>query len=140
MEFQGYHMPDELYYEENHFWVRVEGDLLVMGMDDFAQQMAEEIVYVQLPFEGKELKAGKRFARVESGKWVGKVYAPVNGELAGTNEELETNPMLINEDCYGRGWMFKVRPHDMAEVDNLIHGAEAVEKWLLEEIEKYKKD
>lgn len=140
MEIQGYHMPDELYYEENHFWVRVEGDLLVMGMDDFAQQMAEEIVYVQLPFEGKELKAGKRFARVESGKWVGKVYAPVNGELAGANEELETNPMLINEDCYGRGWMFKVRPHDMAEVDNLIHGAEAVEKWLLEEIEKYKKD
>ncbi len=140
MEFQGYHMPDELYYEENHFWVRVEGDLLVMGMDDFAQQMAEEIVYVQLPFEGKELKAGKRFARVESGKWVGKVYAPVNGELAGTNEELETNPMLINEDCYGRGWMFKVRPHDMAEVDNLIHGAEAVEKWLLAEIEKYKED
>ena len=140
MEIQGYHMPDELYYEENHFWVRVEGDLLVMGMDDFAQQMAEEIVYVQLPFEGKELKAGKRFARVESGKWVGKVYAPVNGELAGGNEELETNPMLINEDCYGRGWMFKVRPNDMAEVDNLIHGEEAVEKWLLEEIEKYKKD
>ncbi|MBC8457489.1 MAG: glycine cleavage system protein H [Deltaproteobacteria bacterium] len=140
MEFQGYHMPDELYYEENHFWVRVEGDLLVMGMDDFAQQMAEEIVYVQLPFEGKELKAGKRFARVESGKWVGKVYAPVNGELAGANDELETNPTLINEDCYGRGWMFKIRPHDMAEVDNLIHGAEAVEKWLLAEIEKYKKD
>jgi len=140
MEFQGYHMPDELYYEENHFWVRVEGDLLVMGMDDFAQQMAEEIVYVQIPFEGKELKAGKRFARVESGKWVGKVYAPVNGELAGANDELETNPTLINEDCYGRGWMFKVRPHDMAEVDNLIHGAEAVEKWLLAEIEKYKKD
>jgi len=140
MEFQGYHMPDELYYEENHFWVRVEGDLLVMGMDDFAQQMAEEIVYVQIPFEGKELKAGKRFARVESGKWVGKVYAPVNGELAGANDELETNPTLINEDCYGRGWMFKVRPHDMADVDNLIHGAEAVEKWLLAEIEKYKKD
>jgi glycine cleavage system H protein len=140
MEIQGYHMPDELYYEENHFWVRVEGDLLIMGMDDFAQQMAEEIVYVQLPFEGKELKAGKRFARVESGKWVGKVYAPVNGELAGANEELETNPTLINEDCYGRGWMFKVRPHDMADVDNLIHGAEAVEKWLLQEIEKYKKE
>jgi glycine cleavage system H protein len=140
MEIQGYHMPDELFYEENHFWVRVEGDLLVMGMDDFAQKMAEEIVYVQLPFEGKELKAGKRFARVESGKWVGKVYAPVNGELAGSNEELETNPTLINEDCYGRGWMFKVRPHDIAEVDNLIHGAEAVEKWLLAEIEKYKND
>ena len=134
MEIQGYHMPDELYYEENHFWVRAEGGLLVMGMDDFAQKMAEEIVYVQLPFEGKELKAGKRFARVESGKWVGKVFAPVNGELAGANEELETNPTLINEDCYGRGWMFKIRPHDMSELDNLIHGAEAVETWLLEEV------
>ncbi|MGD2013833.1 MAG: glycine cleavage system protein H, partial [Desulfobacterales bacterium] len=78
MEIQDYHMPDELYYEENHYWVRVDGDNLVMGMDDFAQQMAGEIVYVQLPFEGKKLKKGKKFAQVESGKWLGKVFAPVN--------------------------------------------------------------
>ena len=138
MEIQGYNMPDDLYYEENHHWVKIQGDILVMGMDDFAQQMAEEIVYVQLPFEGKKLKKGKKFAQVESGKWLGKVFAPVNGELIESNEELEANAALINEDCYGKGWMYKIQPDNMAEVEDLIHGAEAVGKWLLADIEKYK--
>jgi glycine cleavage system H protein len=119
--------------------VRVEGDFLVMGMDDFAQQMAGEIVYIQLPFEGKKLKKGKKFAKVESGKWLGKVYAPVNGELVESNEVLETNTAIINEDCYGAGWMYKIKPDDMGEVEDLIHGAPAIEKWLLDDIEKYKK-
>jgi glycine cleavage system H protein len=137
MEIQGYNMPEELYYEENHFWVKEEGDSLVMGMDDFAQKMAGEIVYVQLPDEGKILKMGKKFAKLESGKWLGKVYAPVNGELEAVNEELETNPGLINDDCYGEGWMYKIKPSDKGELDNLIRGTEAIEKWLLEDIEKY---
>ena len=140
MEIKGYNMPDDLHYEENHYWVRIEGDLLVMGMDDFARKMAGDIVYVQLPFTGKVLKIGKKFAKVESGKWVGKVYAPVNGEIAGSNEELETDPELINQDCYGKGWMYKIRPDDMGEVDSLIHGSDAVEKWLLADIEKYKQE
>ena len=140
MEIQGYNMPDDLYYEENHYWIRVEGDILVMGMDDFARQMAGEIVYVQLPFEGKKLKKGKKFAQVESGKWLGKIFAPVNGELVESNEELESNAAIINDDCYGAGWMYKIQPADMAEVDELIRGPEAVEKWVLADIEKYKKD
>lgn len=137
MEIQGYNMPEGLYYEENHFWVKEECDLLVMGMDDFAQKMAGEIVYVQLPDDGKKLKLGKKFAKMESGKWLGKVYAPVNGEIAAVNEELETNPGLINEDCYGNGWLYKIRPDDKGEMENLIHGAGAIEKWLLADIEKY---
>ena len=140
MEIKGYLLPDELYYEENHYWVRDEGELLVMGMDDFAQKMAGEIVYVQLPEEGKELTAGKKFAKIESGKWLGKVFAPVNGEIAAVNEELETNPGLINADCYGKGWLYKIKPADKGELSNLIHGKEAVEKWMLAEIEKYSKD
>ncbi|HDI79284.1 MAG TPA: glycine cleavage system protein GcvH [Desulfobacteraceae bacterium] len=140
MEIQGYNMPEDLYYEENHFWLRPEGDLVVMGMDDFAQKMAGDIVYVQLPDEGKRLKKGKRFAKIESGKWLGKVYAPFNGELAEVNEELETNPGLINEDCYGKGWMYKLRPDDMKDLEGLIHGKEAIEEWLLKDIEKYAKE
>jgi len=139
MEIQGYNLPDELYYEENHFWVKEEGDLIVMGMDDFAQKMAGEIVYVQLPDEGKALSAGKKFAKIESGKWLGKVFAPVSGELAAVNEDLEANPGLINEDCYGKGWLYKIKPSDRNELSNLIHGADAVDKWMLAEIEKYKK-
>ena len=139
MKVREYTMPDDLYYEENHFWVRDEGDLLVMGMDDFAQTMAGEVVYVQLPEEGKALKKGKKFAKIESGKWLGKVFAPVNGELAGVNEELETTPGLINQDCYGKGWIFRIRPDDKRELAELIRGPEAVEKWILEDMEKYKK-
>jgi glycine cleavage system H protein len=140
MEIEGYNLPDELYYEENHFWVRDDGDILVMGMDDFAQQMAGEIVYVQLPDEGKKIKTGKKFAKMESGKWLGKVFGPVNGELAAVNEELEENPGLINEDCYAQGWMYKIKPDDKAELQNLLKEPAAIEKWLLADIEKYAED
>jgi glycine cleavage system H protein len=140
MEIEGYNMPDDLHYEENHYWVKKEGDILVMGMDDFAQKMAGEIVYVQLPFEGKKMKKGKKFAQVESGKWLGKVFAPVNGEMIEANQELEANAALINQDCYGAGWMFKIKPSDAAEVETLLFGQDAVEKWLKADIEKYAKD
>jgi glycine cleavage system H protein len=130
-------MPEDLYYESNHYWIKKEGDLIVMGMDDFAQKLAGEIVYIQLPDDGKKVKLGKKFAKVESGKWLGKVYGPVNGVIDSVNEELEENPGLVNEDCYGKGWMYKIKPADMSEVDNLISGADALEKWIEEEIEKY---
>lgn len=140
MEIQGYQMPEDLYYEKNHYWVRVEGDILIMGMDDFAQQMAGSIVFVQIPFEGKKLKTGKKFAQVESGKWLGKVYAPVNGKLIGGNEALDVESTLINQDCYGTGWMYKIKPSNMGELNDLIHDPVDIEKWLLEDIEKYRQD
>ena len=99
--------------------------------------MAGEVVYVQLPDDGKKLKMGKKFAKIESGKWLGKVYAPVNGVLDSVNEELETNPGLINDDCYGKGWLYKIKPSDKSELENLIKGEEAVTKWVLADIEKY---
>jgi glycine cleavage system H protein len=139
MDVEGYNMPEELYYEENHYWVKEDGDLLVMGMDDFAQKLAGNIVFVQLPEPGKALEAGKRFAKVESGKWLGKVNAPVDGELADVNEELEENPGLINEDCYGKGWMYKIRPANNADLAGLIHGTEAIRKWVVEDIAKFGK-
>ena len=140
MEIQGYYLPDDLYYEENHFWVKEDGDDLIMGMDDFAQKMAGEIVYIQLPDEGKKIKRGKKFAKVESGRWLGKVYGPVNGELVAVNEDLEENPGLVNEDGYGKGWMYRIKPADKAELNDLMHEPEVLEKWLLAEIKKYVED
>jgi glycine cleavage system H protein len=138
MQIQGYNVPDELYYEEHQFWVRQEGDILVMGMTDFAQQMAGKIVFVQLPEPGKALTVGKKFAKIESGKWVGKVFAPVNGVLAASNQSLDANPGLINQDCYSAGWMYKIKPDDVAEIRKLLHEQEAVTAWMLADIEKYK--
>lgn len=137
MDIQGYNLPDDLYYEENHFWLKPEGDILIMGMDDFGRKMADLIVFVQLPNEGKKLKKGKKFAKIESGKWLGKVFAPVTGELIAVNDELEMNPTLINEDCYGKGWIYKIRPDSMDELDELIHGQDQIEEWVLKDIEKY---
>ena len=74
------------------------------------------------------LRLGRSSVRlVESGKWLGKIFAPVNGELVESNEALETNAALINEDCYGAGWMYKIQPSDMADIKDLIRGPEAVE-------------
>jgi glycine cleavage system H protein len=138
MEIQGYYLPDELYYDENHFWVRLEQGLAVVGMTDYAQQMAGKIVFVQLPDAGKALKAGKKFAKIESGKWVGKVFAPVNGVLAESNLSLDANPGLINQDCYAAGWMYKIKPDDENDLEKLMRGPETVAAWLLAEIEKHK--
>ena len=137
MQIKGYNIPEDLYYEENHYWVKQDEEQIVMGMSDFAQKLAGEIVFVQLPFEGKKLKKGKKFAQVESGKWLGKVYAPVNGEIVSVNEALENNPGLINEDCYGKGWMFRIKPDSMNDIESLVHGADAVETWMLAEIAKH---
>ncbi len=140
MEIREFNMPDDLYYDENHCWIRPEGEIVIMGMDAFAQKLAGEIVYVQLPADGKILKAGKKFAKVESGKWLGKIFAPFNGEIDSVNEELEIEPGLINVDCYGKGWMYKLKPKGTPDLSHLYHGPQAVEKWMLTEFEKYKEE
>ena len=140
MEINGFNLPDELYYEENHFWLRAEEDIIIMGMDDFARKLAGDIVYVQLPDDGKVLKAGKKFAKIESGKWLGKVYAPFDGELAAVNEDLEMEPGLINSDCYGQGWLYKIRPSGTPDLNIFYHGPEAVEKWMQAEMKKYEEE
>lgn len=137
MEYKGYNLPEDLAYEKHHYWIKTEGDLIVMGMNDFAQKLAGDIVFVQLPGEGKKIKLGKKFAKVESGKWLGKIFAPCNGAIDSANEALEENPGLINEDCYGKGWMYKIKPSDMSELDALIQGVDAIQRWMDEEIEKY---
>ena len=141
MEIADYNMPEELYYDQYHFWTRVDGDELVIGMDDFAEKLAGQIVFVQLPFVGKAVTAGKKFAKVESGKWLGTVYSPTDGEITAVNEELEANPTLINADCYGKGWMYRIKPADISQINSLIHGGKDVlEAWLQEDIKKFKKD
>ena len=137
MEIEGFNMPDDLYYEKNHFWARVDGNLVVMGMNDYAQNLAGEIVYIGLPPEGKKLTQGKNFTKIESGKWLGKVFAVVSGELVEVNEELEENAALINEDPYGKGWMFKIRPDNMEELKNLMKDPDEITGWLKAEIAEH---
>ena len=140
MEIKGYNFPDDLYYDENHFWAKVDGDAVIMGTTDLTQKMAGEITYVDVPEEDDEVTQGKPFGSIESGKWVGRVYAPVSGEVIEGNEDLEDEPELINEDCYGEGWICKIKPSDLeADLAKLMKG-EAYAKWVEAEIAKHEDD
>ena len=121
MELEGYNFPDDLWYDKNHFWARIEGDTEVMGTTDFAQKLAGEIGYVELPEAGQKITQGKPFGSIESGKWVGRIYAIVSGEVTEVNEALEDEPELINSSPYEDGWICKVAPDNLeTEKANLM--------------------
>jgi glycine cleavage system H protein len=140
MEVKGYQFPDELYYDKNHFWARVEDGKVVMGTTDVTQKLAGEITFVDVPEEDDEVTQGKPFGSIESGKWVGRVYAMVSGTVAEGNEDLEDEPELINEDCYGKGWICKIEPSDLdGDLANLMQG-DAYAQWVSAEIDKVSKE
>jgi len=133
-----YDVPDGLYYHKEHMWVRVEGDEAVVGLNDFSQKLAGEISYMEMPEEGDEVKQDEAVGSYETGKWLGKLYAPVSGEITAMNEEAEDEPTLVNKDPYGKGWLFKVKMSDSSQVKSLMQGEDAL-KWLREEIAKHPK-
>lgn len=108
MEVEGYNFPEDLLYDKEHNWVRIEGDMATIGLSDFGQDLAGEIVYAEVPRVGREIKQGEPFMSIESGKWVGRINAIVSGTIAEANEEIEWEANLINEDPYGEGWFAKV--------------------------------
>jgi glycine cleavage system H protein len=134
---KGYEMPDELYYHEEHSWARIEDDRVVVGMDDMFQKEAGDIVFVDLPDEGDEVEQGEVCGKIQSRKWIGKLCAPVSGEIVQINEELEDDTSLINEDPYGDGWILVIEPSDLeGELGNLMHGQEALLPFVEQEIQR----
>ena len=113
-------VPNNLKYAKSHDWVRVEGETAVVGISDHAQHELTDIVYVELPPVGDRVEAGKECAVVESVKAASDIYAPVTGDIVAVNEELTRTPELVNQDPYGKGWMFKVKLSDLAELDDLL--------------------
>ena len=125
MEMEGYFFSDDLWYDKNHFWARIEGDSVVMGTTDFAQKLAGDIGYVELPEEGRKVQQGKPFGSIESGKWVGRIYAVFSGEVTSVNEALEDQPELINASPYDEGWICKIAPDNLeGEKQNLMPAAD----------------
>jgi glycine cleavage system H protein len=113
-------IPEELKYTDEHEWAKIEDDLVVIGITDYAQDALGEIVYIELPSEGDEITKGDSFGGVESTKSVSDLYAPVSGEVVEVNESLLDSPETINEDPYGDGWLIKVKIHDSDEFDDLM--------------------
>ena|SRR5260221_7443203 len=105
-------VPKFLQYSKTHEWVRRDEDVLTVGITDHAQTMLGDLVYVELPEPESNLESGQECAVVESVKAAADVYSPVSGEVVEINEALFETPQLINDDPYGKGWLFRVRPYE----------------------------
>ena len=112
--------PTNFHYTKEHEWVRVEGDVGVVGITDHAQQELGDIVYVDLPKVGNTVEQGKTMASVESVKAVSDVYAPVSGEVVGVNGLLATSPEKLNEDPHGDAWLVKIKLSAPGEIQQLL--------------------
>ena len=122
-EIKGYNMPDELYYHKDHSWARVEGTKVTVGMNDFFQKEAGDIVFVDLPEEEEDVSQGEVCGKIQSRKWIGKLVAPVSGEIVEINEDLEDDTSLVNNDPYGKGWIIVIEASALdSELDSLMQG------------------
>jgi glycine cleavage system H protein len=112
--------PDNLRYTKDHEWIRLEGDQAIVGITDFAQHELGDIVYVEIETVGQQLKAGSVFGTVEAVKTVSDLYLPIDGTVTEVNPNLNSNPELVNNDPYGKGWMAKVKLSNAADVESLM--------------------
>jgi len=121
-----------LRYTKDHEWVRVEGDLAVVGITDYAQSQLGDVVYVELPEIGRRVEQGEEAAVVESVKAASEVYAPVSGEVVEVNEALAADPARVNADPTGEGWFIKLRLDDPKQLDTLMD-EEAYKRFVVEQ-------
>jgi glycine cleavage system H protein len=116
--------PTDRRYAKSHEWIKDEGDgSITIGITDHAQELLGDLVFVDLPEVGQALEAGSDCAVVESVKAASDVYSPLSGEVIAINEVLDGAPETINEDAFGEGWMFKIKPSNTAELDDLMDAA-----------------
>lgn len=115
-----YEFPDDLYYDTQHAWVRVEGNVATIGLTQFGQDIAGDIVYVEVPRVGRAVAKDEPFMSMESGKWVGRIKAPVGGQIVGANEEIEWESALVNQEPYAKGWLAKIEMANSAELSALL--------------------
>jgi glycine cleavage system H protein len=118
-----YRFDEKVRYSKTHEWVRRDGAEAVVGVSDYAQNKLSDVVFVELPAMGKELKAGTACMVIESVKAAEEVFAPVSGSVSARNGKLEKNPELVNQDPFGEGWLVKVTLSDSKELDALMDAA-----------------
>jgi len=117
-------IPEGLKYSKNHEWLKTDGNLATIGISHYAQDQLGDVVYVELPAVGKELKAGEEFGVVESVKSVSSLYSPVSGKVVEINPSLGDSPQLVNEDPYAKGWLLKLEMINPSEAQSLLSAAD----------------
>lgn len=117
-------IPDNLKYTKEHEWVKVEGDIAIVGITDYAQTELGDIVFVEIETEGETLEQDETFGTVEAVKTVSDLFMPVGGEIIEKNEALDDEPEFVNKDPYGKGWMIKIKMSDATQLNTLLDAAE----------------
>jgi len=117
-------VPEDLHYSKDHEWVRVDGNVAIIGITDYAQNSLGDVVYVELPKAADKFAANEAFGSVESVKAVSEVFSPVTGVVQQINERLADDPEIVNSDPYGEGWMIRMEMTNPGEVDSLLTAAE----------------
>ena len=115
--------PTNIKYTSEHEWIRIEGDEAYVGITDYAQDQLGDIVFIDIPSVGETLEQGEVFGTIEVVKTVSDLFLPVAGEVLEQNEALADNPELVNHDPYGEGWLIKIKPNDVADVEGLLDAA-----------------
>jgi glycine cleavage system H protein len=116
--------PDDLYYNREHIWVRVQGNRGTVGVTDFAQREMGELLFVDLPEEGTQVEKDDVFGTIESSKTVAELHSPLSGGVLSINKDLEEEPSLVNDDPFGNGWLVVIEVEDPKELEELLNAAD----------------
>ncbi len=112
--------PENLKFTESHEWLRLEGDMAVIGITEYATTHLGDIVFIEIETEGEELDKGEAFGTIEAVKTVSDSYMPVAGEVVEVNEAILDDPALVNKDCYGEGWLIKIKPTNVQDIEEML--------------------
>ncbi len=123
-EINDLNLPENIKYTEQHEWAKKDGEIIIVGINDYAQDQLGDIVFVELPDIEDSFAQGEEFGTVESVKAVSEIYIPVSGEIIEINSELEEDPELVNTSPYDKGWIVKIKPSNLSELDNLFSKSE----------------
>jgi glycine cleavage system H protein len=112
--------PDNIRYTSDHEWIRADGKFVLIGITDYAQSELGDIVFVEVPAIGTKIEKGKSFGTIEAVKAVSDLFAPISGEIVESNSEVKDHPEIVNKDPYGKGWIIKIVPSDISEIQSLL--------------------
>ena len=140
MQILEYEFPSDRLYDKEHCWLKKEGETVRVGVTDFFQKLANEIVFVELPAVGRTLEAGKPYVSIESGKWVGRVIASFNGTVVNANEELKDFPYLLNDSPYDEGWLIDLESSDGEYTDGFFDLSDPEQQKGFESFLEFEKD
>ena len=133
MNIQEYKVPDDLLYDKKNYWIKMQGDEAIIGLTDYGQSTIGDILYIELEEAGKAVACRDELGSIEAGKWVGKIYAPLDGTTKEENKEVLSKPRLVNSDPYKNGWLMRLKIEDLKETITLMN-SEEYKAWMDEQI------